>query len=64
MTSVPKPLKFLRPFYQDLIQVWEQWDSKKLTEQKVRILYMHQRIFECTMAYESASFVPSLYLLR
>ncbi|KAJ9107463.1 hypothetical protein QFC21_000916 [Naganishia friedmannii] len=34
MTSVPKPLKFLRPFYQNLIEVWEKWDAEKFSEQK------------------------------
>lgn len=27
MTSVPKPLKFLRPFYGELIGLWEGWEK-------------------------------------
>jgi 26S proteasome regulatory subunit N1 len=27
MTSVPKPLKFLRPFYPELQEVYESWPS-------------------------------------
>lgn len=34
MTSVPKPLKFLRPFYEELIQIRENWDDSNLSEQK------------------------------
>jgi 26S proteasome regulatory subunit N1 len=34
MTSVPKPLKFLRPHYEDLSKIRESWDSK-LVDQKV-----------------------------
>lgn len=34
MTSVPKPLKFLRRFYDELIGVWESWDEK-LQDEKV-----------------------------
>jgi len=30
MTSVPKPLKFLRPFYSELESVRESWDETKL----------------------------------
>lgn len=29
MTAVPKPLKFLRPHYDDLCQIYEQWPSGK-----------------------------------
>jgi hypothetical protein len=34
MTSVPKPLKFLRPFYDDLGKVREGW-AESLKEQRV-----------------------------
>lgn len=34
MTSVPKPLKFLRPFYDDLAKVREGW-AESLKEQRV-----------------------------
>ncbi|WVR04596.1 hypothetical protein IAU60_001606 [Kwoniella sp. DSM 27419] len=33
MTSVPKPLKFLRPFYEEMGQIRESWDAS-LKEQK------------------------------
>ncbi len=35
MTSVPKPLKFLRPFFLELEGLRESWDEAKLGEQKV-----------------------------
>jgi 26S proteasome regulatory subunit N1 len=35
MTSVPKPLKFLRPFYSELESVRESWDESKLGDEKV-----------------------------
>jgi hypothetical protein len=34
MTSVPKPLKFLRPFYDEMGKIREGW-SKDLVEQRV-----------------------------
>jgi len=36
MTSVPKPLKFLRPHYEPLCELYEQW---KDGEEKVFIIY-------------------------
>jgi len=33
MTSVPKPLKFLRPHYEPLLELYEQW---KDGEEKVK----------------------------
>lgn len=27
MTAVPKPLKFLRPHYDELTEVYEKWDA-------------------------------------
>lgn len=35
MTSVPKPLKFLRPFYGELEMIREAWDESKLGDEKV-----------------------------
>jgi hypothetical protein len=35
MTAVPKPLKFLRPFYSELISTCETWDEEKLANEKV-----------------------------
>lgn len=35
MTAVPKPLKFLRPFYQELISTFEGFDEKKLENERV-----------------------------
>ena len=37
MTSVPKPLKFLRPHYEELGKVREGWEEG-LTEQRVSAL--------------------------
>lgn len=36
MTAVPKPLKFLRPFYQELISTFEGFDESKLENERVR----------------------------
>lgn len=38
MTSVPKPLKFLRPFYEELGKLRDTW-SEDLKEQRVRFHY-------------------------
>jgi len=38
MTAVPKPLKFLRPFYSELIATCETWDEGKLANEKVSVL--------------------------
>lgn len=38
MTSVPKPLKFLRPHYDELGSIWQSWD-KELKEQRVSHLF-------------------------
>lgn len=27
MTAVPKPLKFLRPHYDELTEIYEKWDA-------------------------------------
>lgn len=35
MTSVPKPLKFLRPHYEELGKLRDGWDTS-FTEQRVR----------------------------
>ena len=35
MTAVPKPLKFLRPFYQELITTFEGFDETKLVDERV-----------------------------
>ncbi len=37
MTSVPKPLKFLRPFYGELERIREAWDETKLGDEKVSL---------------------------
>lgn len=38
MTAVPKPLKFLRPHYPDLVAVYEKWTSKDLKPKLADIL--------------------------
>lgn len=38
MTAVPKPLKFLRPFYPSLTQLDQSWNDKKLLKQLYDIL--------------------------
>lgn len=35
MTSVPKPLKFLRPFFGELQDLQASWDASSLSEEKV-----------------------------
>ncbi|KAI8899899.1 armadillo-type protein [Globomyces pollinis-pini] len=43
MTSVPKPLKFLRPHYKDLVNVYEKWpksDTKKFLADILSVLAM------------------------
>jgi 26S proteasome regulatory subunit N1 len=34
MTSVPKPLKFLRPFYNELISLSEKWNTDELEKER------------------------------
>ncbi len=43
MTSVPKPLKFLRPHYRDLITIFETWpesDNKRFLADILSVLGM------------------------
>ena len=38
MTAVPKPLKFLRPHYEDLCKTFEQWPEGKDKEHLADVL--------------------------
>ena len=58
MTSVPKPLKFLRPHYEELGKVREEWEEG-LTEQRVSTLEIYRR----TRVESWLTTCRSLYLL-
>lgn len=43
MTSVPKPLKFLRPHYEEMGKIRESW-AVELKEQRVRLPFRNPLI--------------------
>lgn len=56
MTAVPKPLKFLRPFYQELINTFEGFDEKKLENERVSA---EKSVFERKSDRLISSLVPT-----
>jgi 26S proteasome regulatory subunit N1 len=47
MTAVPKPLKFLRPFYEELISTFEGFDESKLENERVSAENLQAILISC-----------------
>ena len=56
MTAVPKPLKFLRPFYPDLCKAYDKWSDKDQKSSLADMLSVLAMTYSDTHQHDSLRF--------